>query len=112
MGEMTTPQPLIIIIWTCHEMMAWMRKELIGFVDVIMLDFDYWKLGKWQLIFALALTTNPTQHDSHGPDDYPKTFDYHHLDMSRDDVMDENGIDWFFGCHHVGFCIMEDEEIS
>jgi hypothetical protein len=32
--------------------------------------------------------------------------------MSRDDVMDENGIDWFFGCHHVGFCIMEDEEIS
>jgi hypothetical protein len=32
--------------------------------------------------------------------------------MSRDDVMDENGIDWFFGCHHVEFHIMADEEIS
>jgi hypothetical protein len=32
--------------------------------------------------------------------------------MSRDDGMDENGIDWFFGCHHVEFHIMAGEEIS
>jgi hypothetical protein len=25
----------------------------------------------------------------------------HHLDMSRDDGMDEPGIDWFCGCHLV-----------
>jgi hypothetical protein len=30
--------------------------------------------------------------------------------MSRDDGMDENGIVWFSGCHHVEFCIMEDDE--
>jgi hypothetical protein len=42
-----------------------------------------------------ALTTNLTQHDSHGPDDHPKTsIDYHHLDMSKDDGTDEHGIDW------------------
>jgi hypothetical protein len=43
---------LIIIILTCHEMMAWLRKELIGFVDVILLDLCLWMLGKWQVIFA------------------------------------------------------------
>jgi hypothetical protein len=41
--------------------------------------------------------------DSHGPDDQPKTIDYHHLDMSRDDGMDENGIDWLYGCRLKGF---------
>jgi hypothetical protein len=36
MGQMTDPKPLIIIIWTCQEMMAWMSMELIGFsMDVI-----------------------------------------------------------------------------
>jgi hypothetical protein len=38
--------------------------------------------------FFHALITNLTQHDSHGPDDQPKTIDYHHLDMSRDDGME------------------------
>jgi hypothetical protein len=33
----------------------------------------------------------------------PKTIDYHHLDMPRDDGMDEHGIDWLYGCHRVGF---------
>jgi hypothetical protein len=37
----------------------------------------------------------------------PKTFDNHHLDMSRDDGMDENGIGWFSGCHLVGFWLGE-----
>jgi hypothetical protein len=35
MGQMIFPKPLIIIIWTCQEMMAWMSLELIGSVDVI-----------------------------------------------------------------------------
>jgi hypothetical protein len=44
---MITPKPLIfIIVWTCHEMMACMRMELIGFVDVILLDILAWILGK------------------------------------------------------------------
>jgi hypothetical protein len=41
-------------------------------------------------IFCHTLTTNLTQHDSHGQDDHPKTNDYHPLGMSRDDGMDEH----------------------
>jgi hypothetical protein len=65
---MTTPNPLIIIIWTCQEMMVWMRMELIGFVDVIMLDFGL-EVGQMASDFCPALTTNLTQHDSHRADD-------------------------------------------
>jgi hypothetical protein len=54
--------------------------------------------------FCCVPTTNLTQHNPHGPDDNPKTIDYHkHLDKSRDDGMDEHGIDWLYGCHLVGF---------
>jgi hypothetical protein len=48
-------------------------------------------------------TTNLTQHDSHRPDDQPKTIHYHCLNIARDDGMDENGIDWLYGCGLVGF---------
>jgi hypothetical protein len=34
MGQMTNPKPFIIIIWTCQEMMVWMRMQLIGSMDV------------------------------------------------------------------------------
>jgi hypothetical protein len=46
---------------------------------------------------------NLTQHNRYWPDDLPKTIDYHHPDMSRDDGMDEHGMDWIYGCHLVGF---------
>jgi hypothetical protein len=39
----------------------------------------------------------------HGPDDQPKTIHHHHLDMSRDDGMDEHGSDWLYGCRLIGF---------
>jgi hypothetical protein len=71
MGEMTTLKPLIFITWTCQEMMAWMRMELIGFVHVIMLDFGL-EVGQMAGDFCPALTTNLAQHDSHGPDDHPQ----------------------------------------
>jgi hypothetical protein len=35
----------------------------------------------------------------------PKTTDYHHLGMSRDDGMDEHGIDWIYWCQLVGFWV-------
>jgi hypothetical protein len=34
MGKMTTPKPLIIILWACQELMTWMSMELIGSMDV------------------------------------------------------------------------------
>jgi hypothetical protein len=53
--------------------------------------------------FHQVLTTNLTQHDVHGPDDSSKTIEHHYLVMSRDDGMNEHGIDWLYGCHRVGF---------
>jgi hypothetical protein len=55
--------------------------------------------------FCHTPTKNLTQHNPHGPDDLPKTIDYHHPDMSRDDGMDEHGMDWLYGCHLVGFLL-------
>jgi hypothetical protein len=57
--------------------------------------------------FCQTLTTYLTQPKSHGPIDSAKTIDYHHLDMSRDDGLDEHGIDWLCGCHLVGFWLMD-----
>jgi hypothetical protein len=39
------------------------------------------------------------------PAESPKTIDYHHLDMSRDDGMDEHGSDWIYACHLVDFLL-------
>jgi hypothetical protein len=55
MGQLTALKPLIIIICTCQEMMAWMSMELIGSVDVGCHLVGFWlmdKLGKSQLIFV------------------------------------------------------------
>ena len=41
----------------------------------------FW-LGSWanvRLIFASVPSTDPTQHDPHGPDDPLGTINYHHL---------------------------------
>jgi hypothetical protein len=73
-------------------------------VDVIWLDFGL-KVEQIRADFCQTLKTNLTQHGSHGPDDHPKTIDYYHrhLDMSRDDDMDEHEVIWLCGCHLVGF---------
>jgi hypothetical protein len=55
------------------------------------------------MLFTNFKKGNFFTHRSHGPDDPPKTIDYLHLDMARDDGMDEHGIDWFNGCYLVGF---------
>jgi hypothetical protein len=75
MGQMTTPKPLINFIWTCQEMMGWMSRELIGSMDVIWYDFGP-EVGQIMAAdFCHTLTTHLTLHDSHGPDDHPKTPD-------------------------------------
>jgi hypothetical protein len=71
--------------------------ELIGSVDFSWQDFGSQQVGQITADFCQAPTTNLTKHDSHGPDDQPKTIDYHHLGMSRDVGMDEHGIDWLCG---------------
>jgi hypothetical protein len=34
------------------------------------------------------------------------------MDISRDDGMDEHGIDWLNGCHLIGFWLTEAGQIS
>jgi hypothetical protein len=102
MGQMTTPKPLIITIWTCQDMMVGMSMELIWSLDVIWQDFGS-KVGQITAYFCHAPTTNLTQHNPHGPDVHPKTIDYHHRNITIDDGMDKHGIDCLYECHLVGF---------
>jgi hypothetical protein len=44
------------------------------------------------LIFDQAPTTHPTWHDPDGSDDPFRTIQYHHLDISGHDGMDEQDI--------------------
>jgi hypothetical protein len=46
MGNMTTPKPLIDIIWTYQEMMEWMSMQLMGAVDVHMVGFFGLEVGQ------------------------------------------------------------------
>ena len=56
-------------------------------------DFGLEVVQIW-LIFVQSLTPNPTQLDPHGPDDPFRTINYHHLDISGHDGMDEQDIGW------------------
>jgi hypothetical protein len=51
-----------------------MGMELIGSVDVILSDFGF-KVGQLVADSCHTLTTNQTQHHSHGQDDHPKNID-------------------------------------
>jgi hypothetical protein len=54
-----------------------------------------WKLGKCAADFCFSpIGTDPTQHDPHGPDDPFRTINYHHVDISGHDGMDEQDIGW------------------
>jgi hypothetical protein len=99
MGQVTSKQPLIIIIRVKQEMMAWVSRKSIGFLDGIVEDFGSEVGHQVDPIFLIHVSaTNSTQHDLHGPGDIQTTIDHHHhLDASRDDGMDEQEIHWLFG---------------
>ena len=53
------------------------------------------EVGQMWLIFVHSpKRPNPTQHDPHGPDDPFRTINYHHLDISGHDGMDEQDVGW------------------
>jgi hypothetical protein len=58
MGQVTSKQPLIIIIWMHQEMMAWLSRKSIGFLDGIMEDFGS-EVGCRLTQFSLELTSQP-----------------------------------------------------
>jgi hypothetical protein len=48
----------------------------------------------WLMIFICIPNPLTTQHDPHGSDDPFRTTNYHHLDISEHDGMDEQDIGW------------------
>jgi hypothetical protein len=92
MDQMILSEPSIIIIWTYQDMMEWISRILVG--EMAGADEDLGpEVGQMWLILVQAPTTNPTQHDPHGPDD-PFIIINYHLDISGHDGMDEQDIGW------------------
>jgi hypothetical protein len=85
---MILPEPSIIIIWTYQDMMEWMITILVG--EMAAAD-EYFgsEVGQMRLTFTDRLTANPTQQNPHGPNDPSRTINYHHLDISGHDGMNE-----------------------
>jgi hypothetical protein len=78
-------------------MMEWMSRILVGEMAGANEDFGS-VVGQMWLIFVQAPTpSNPTQHDPHGPDDPFRTVNYHLLDISGHDGIDEQDIGWRIG---------------
>ncbi len=73
--------------------MEWMSRILDGGMAGADEDFCL-EVGQMWLIFHQAPTSHLTQHDPHGPDDPFRTINYHHLDISGHDGMDEQDIGW------------------
>jgi hypothetical protein len=74
MGQMTSKQPLIIIIWMHQEMMTWMNRKSIGFLDGLRTILA--EVGQVDPIFPDISATNRIQHDLHESDDIQTTIDY------------------------------------
>jgi hypothetical protein len=74
--------------------MEWMSRILDGEMAGADEDFGAEVGQKCGWILVKAQTTNPTQHDPHGPDDPSRTINYHHLDISGHDGMDVQDIGW------------------
>jgi hypothetical protein len=103
MGQMTNPKPFIFHRLNISRDDGMDENGIDWLYGCCLIGF-WLKVGQiTSADFCYTPTTNLTQYDSHGPDDQPKTIHHHHLDMSRDDGMDEHGIDWLYGCGLVGF---------
>ena len=72
-------------------MMGWMSRLFDGVMVGIWLECGS-EVGKNEVIFGHVPATIPTQNSSHGPEDPRTTIDYHCLDLSRHDGMDEQAM--------------------
>jgi hypothetical protein len=94
MDQMILSEPSIVIIWTHQDMMEWMSRMLVGEKAGVDEDFGLEDGQMWWLIFCSSPNSITTQHDPHGPDDPLRTINYHHLDISGHDGMDEQDVGW------------------
>jgi hypothetical protein len=90
---MILSEPSIIIIWTYQDMMNWMSRILVGGMAGAGEDFGS-AVGTMGLIFGQSLTLIQSQHNPHRPvpDDPFRTINYHPLDISGNDGLDEQDI--------------------
>jgi hypothetical protein len=72
--------------------MEWMNRILVGEMAGAVEYFDSEFGQMWLMIFICIPTSSSIQHDPHGPDDPFRTTNYHHLDISGHDGMDEQDI--------------------
>jgi hypothetical protein len=70
-------------------MREWMSRILVG--EMAGADEDLGsEFGQmWLMIFICILTSSSSKHDPYGPNDPFRTTNYHYLDMSGHDEMDE-----------------------
>jgi hypothetical protein len=74
-------------------MMEWMSRILDGEMAGADEDFGS-EVMQMLLNFVPSPNHKSTQHDPRGPDDPIRTINYHHLDISGHDGMDEQDIGW------------------
>jgi hypothetical protein len=74
-------------------MLVFLRWILVGEMAGAVEDFGM-GYGRMCLSFVQAPSTYPTLYDPNVPDDPFRTINYHHLDISGHDGMDEQDIGW------------------
>jgi hypothetical protein len=96
MDQMILSEPPIIIIWIYQDMMEWMSRIMVGEGEMACADKDLGsEVGQMWLIMMNSISTHSSiQHDPHGPNDPFRTTNYHYLEISGHDGMDEQDIGW------------------
>jgi hypothetical protein len=93
MDQMILSEASIIIMWTYQDMIEWMSRILVGEMAGADEDFGL-EVVQMRLHFSNITQHYPTQQNPHGPDDPFRSINYHHLDISGHDGMDEQDIGW------------------
>jgi hypothetical protein len=93
-------------------MMTWMSMELVGSMNANLKDLGLVAGHVGQADYGQALIESLIQLDLNGPDIHPKTIEYHHLGMSRDDGMDEHANCCLYGRHLVGSWLGSCEQMA
>jgi hypothetical protein len=92
--QMILSEPSIIITWTYQDMMEWMSRILDGEMAGADEDFYGTEVGQMWVNFGPSPNHKSNSDDPHGPDDPSRTINYHHLDISGHDGMDEQDVGW------------------
>jgi hypothetical protein len=94
MGQMTLSEPSIVIIWTYQDMLEWMSRMLVGKKASAHVDFGS---GDRQMLLIFCSSPQTLIQLSMIHMDQIilfRTINYHHLDISGHDGMNEQYVGW------------------